>query len=125
MIFDEPSLTITGAAIREFIHPEDNRPLTLRECARIQTFPDWFRFQGNTSEKIKQIGNAIPPLLAEIFAMHLLVNYGFEETKCTSSGRLFAHTLTKATAMSPALTKTDNMLQGLYKTKNPQLSLFG
>ena len=125
LIFDEPSLTITGAAIREFIHPEDNRPLTLRECARIQTFPDWFRFQGNTSEKIKQIGNAIPPLLAEIFAMHLLVNYGFEETKCTSSGRLFAHTLTKATAMSPALTKTDNMLQGLYKTKNPQLSLFG
>ena len=125
LIFDEPSLTITGAAIREFIHPEDNRPLTLRECARVQTFPDWFRFQGNTSEKIKQIGNAIPPLLAEIFAMHLLVNYGFEETKCTSSGRLFAHTLTKATAMSPALTKTDNMLQGLYKTKNPQLSLFG
>ncbi len=125
LIFDEPSLTITGAAIREFIHPEDNRPLTLRECARIQTFPDWFRFQGNTSEKIKQIGNAIPPLLAEIFAMHLLVNYGFGETKCTSSGRLFAHTLTKATAMSPALTKTDNMLQGLYKTKNPQLSLFG
>ncbi|MCE2433298.1 MAG: DNA cytosine methyltransferase [Candidatus Latescibacteria bacterium] len=125
LIFDEPSLTITGAAIREFIHPEDNRPLTLRECARVQTFPDWFRFQGNTSEKIKQIGNAIPPLLAEIFAVHLLVNYGFGETKCTSSGRLFAHTLTKATAMSPALTKTDNMLQGLYKTKNPQLSLFG
>ena len=125
LIFDEPSLTITGAAIREFIHPEDNRPLTLRECARIQTFPDWFRFQGNTSERIKQIGNAIPPLLAEIFAMHLLVNYGFGETKRTSPGRLFAHTLTKATAMSPALTKTDNMLQGLYKKKNPQLSLFG
>ena len=114
LIFDEPSLTITGAAIREFIHPEANRPLTLRECARIQTFPDWFRFQGNTSEKIKQIGNAIPPLLAEIFAVHLLVNYGFGETRCTSPGRLFAHTLTKATAMSPALTKTDNMLQELY-----------
>ena len=125
LIFDEPSLTITGAAVREFIHPEDNRPLTLRECARIQTFPDWFRFQGNTSERIKQIGNAIPPLLAEIFAVHLLANYGFEETKRTSPGRLFAHTLTKATAMSPALTKTDNMLQELYKRKNPQLSLFG
>lgn len=125
LIFDEPSLTITGAAIREFIHPEDNRPLTLRECARIQAFPDWFRFQGNTSERIKQIGNAIPPLLAEIFAVHLLVNYGFGETTRTSPGELFAHTLTKATAMSPALTKTDNMLQGLYKRKNPQLSLFG
>ncbi len=125
LIFDEPSLTITGAAIREFIHPEDNRPLTLRECARIQAFPDWFRFQGNTSERIKQIGNAIPPLLAEIFAVHLLDNYGFRETTRISPGGLFAHTLTKATAMSPALTKTDNMLQGLYKRKNPQLSLFG
>ncbi len=123
LIFDEPSLTITGAAVREFIHPKYNRPLTLRECARIQTFPDWFRFQGNTSEKITQIGNAIPPLLAEIFAMHLLINYGFREATRSSPSRLFAHTLTKATAMSPALTKTDNMLQGLYKRKNPQLSL--
>ena len=48
--FDEPCLTITGAATREFIHPEENRPLTIRECARIQTFPDWFDFCGNPVE---------------------------------------------------------------------------
>ncbi len=114
LIFDEPSLTITSAAIREFIHPENNRPLTLRECARIQTFPDWFRFQGNASERIKQIGNAIPPLLAQMFAVHLRANYGFDEVGHNSPGQLFAHTLTKATTMSPALAKTDRMLRGLY-----------
>ena len=125
LIFDEPSLTITGVAIREFIHPKDNRPLTLRECARIQTFPDWFRFKGNASDRIKQIGNAIPPLLAQIFAVHLRVHCGFDDVGRNAQGRLFAHTLTKASAMSPALAKTDLRLRGLYEKTAPQLSLFG
>src|SRR5208283_1510731 len=64
LVLDEPSLTITSAATREFIHPTEQRTLTIRECARIQTFPDYFEFVGSQGDKIQQIGNAIPPLLA-------------------------------------------------------------
>lgn len=42
LIYDEPSLTITSAAIPEFVHPLKDKTLTLRECARVQTFPDNF-----------------------------------------------------------------------------------
>ncbi len=110
LFFDEPSLTITGAATREFIHPEADRPLTIREAARIQTFPDDFRFLGTTAEKIQQIGNAIPPLLSYILANHIQDNYGFDETHNQIPGRLLGFTLTKANAMSPALKITEQRL---------------
>jgi DNA (cytosine-5)-methyltransferase 1 len=110
LFFDEPSLTITGAATREFIHPEADRPLTIREAARIQTFPDDFRFLGNNSEKIQQIGNAIPPLLSYILANHIKDNYGFDEVYNHLPGRLLGFTLTKAGAMSPALKITEQRL---------------
>ena len=48
---DQPSKAITGGARSEFLHPTENRNLTLRECARIQTFPDSFRFIGLASER--------------------------------------------------------------------------
>jgi len=52
------------------IHPEYNRALTLREAARIQTFPDDYIFKGNDTEKRIMIGNAVPPLFAkELIAM--------------------------------------------------------
>ncbi len=105
----EPCLTITGAATREFIHPEANRPLTIRECARIQTFPDSFVFQGNSSQKIQQIGNAIPPMLARIFAEHIRDDYGFTRKK-NHKGKLLGYLLTKAEGMSPALKRTDMLL---------------
>ena len=48
-----------------YIHPDQPRTLSIREAARLQTFPDWFRFAGPPSNRFAQIGNAVPPLLAE------------------------------------------------------------
>ena len=47
-----------------YIHPRQGRTISIREAARIQTFPDWFRFAGQPSLRFRQIGNAVPPLLA-------------------------------------------------------------
>lgn len=59
----EPSFCITGD-MRKVFHYSQNRALTCRELARIQTFPDYFIFKGNTGKVQQQIGNAVPPLLA-------------------------------------------------------------
>lgn len=64
---DEPSLTLTCAPAQkqtERCHPIETRPLTIREYARIQTFPDNWEFVGSLSDKYKQIGNAVPVNLA-------------------------------------------------------------
>lgn len=110
---DEPCLTITGAATRELIHPEYDRPLTIREAARIQTFPDNFKFYGNPSQKIKQIGNAIPPMLAKTIGLYIKSTYGFEKVKEPIEGELLGFVLTKAGAMSPALKRTDELLHNI------------
>jgi DNA (cytosine-5)-methyltransferase 1 len=54
-----------------YIHPEEHRTLTVREAARIQTFPDAFRFSGTRSDAFRQIGNAVPPWLGEAAARAL------------------------------------------------------
>jgi DNA (cytosine-5)-methyltransferase 1 len=54
-----------------YIHPEQHRTLSIREAARIQTFPDWFRFTGQPTIRFRQIGNAVPPLLAEAIGMQI------------------------------------------------------
>ena len=64
---DEPSLTLTCAPAQkqtERCHPTETRPLTVREYARIQTFPDYWQFCGSLSAQYKQIGNAVPVNLA-------------------------------------------------------------
>lgn len=66
--WDEPCLTLTCAPAQkqtERCHPDETRPFTVREYARIQTFPDDWIFEGSMTSQYKQIGNAVPVNLAE------------------------------------------------------------
>lgn len=66
--WDEPCLTLTTSPSQkqtDRCHPEETRPFTIREYARIQTFPDNWEFIGGVSSQYKQIGNAVPVKLAE------------------------------------------------------------
>lgn len=61
--WDEPCLTLTCSPAQkqtERCHPDETRPFTVREYARIQTFPDNWQFEGSLAQKYKQIGNAVP-----------------------------------------------------------------
>ena len=66
--WDEPCLTLTCSPAQkqtERCHPDETRPFTVREYARIQTFPDEWKFAGSVSQQYKQIGNAVPVNLAK------------------------------------------------------------
>ena len=65
---NKPSPTLVPGHSAFPIHPWLNRQLTIREAARIQTFPDEIEFLGSTGQQCKQVGNAFPPMAAEIFA---------------------------------------------------------
>ncbi|MDJ1122838.1 DNA (cytosine-5-)-methyltransferase [Olsenella sp. YH-ols2217] len=89
MAWDEPCLTLTCAPAQkqtERCHPSETRPLTVREYARIQTFPDAWDFQGNLAQQYRQIGNAVP------------VNLGYHVARCVL-------------AMLGAVPRTDDMLE--------------
>ena len=70
---DRPSVTIRTEFFKpekgRYLHPTANRPITHREAARIQSFPDGFSFTGSKVEIARQIGNAVPPLLAHAIAL--------------------------------------------------------
>ncbi|WP_290375658.1 DNA cytosine methyltransferase [uncultured Duncaniella sp.] len=74
----EPSSTVTSHCLDEFVHPLYDRALTVRECARLQSFPDSYIFHGpflvphitkDVQDKYEQIGDAVPPLLAYAWGM--------------------------------------------------------
>lgn len=85
--WDEPCLTLTCAPAQkqtERCHPDETRPFSVREYARIQTFPDNWEFSGSLTSQYAQIGNAVPVNLAEAMGRAIvrsLNNYFRENTK--------------------------------------------
>ena len=79
--WEEASPTVTSHCLDEFVHPEQNRALTVRECARLQSFPDSYDFVGGPylvahddrtqQDKYEQIGDAVPPLLAYAWGIQI------------------------------------------------------
>ncbi len=65
LIYSEPSVVIGNYRKNMLIHPLQNRGLSVREAARLQSFPDTFEFTGSIGFQQQQVGNAVPPLLAE------------------------------------------------------------
>ncbi|HHU83781.1 MAG TPA: DNA cytosine methyltransferase [Clostridiales bacterium] len=75
MSWDEPSLTLTTAPDMkqtERCHPEETRPFTIREYAKIQSFPDDWIFSGGITSQYKQIGNAVPVTLAKYMGLSMI-----------------------------------------------------
>jgi DNA (cytosine-5)-methyltransferase 1 len=73
--WDRPGFTIRTEFFKpekgRYLHPKAHRPITHREAARIQSFPDSFTFEGSKIEVARQIGNAVPPLLGKALALHI------------------------------------------------------
>jgi DNA (cytosine-5)-methyltransferase 1 len=75
LAWDDLSRSITAHIAKDgywYIHPEQHRTLTVREAARVQTFPDHFRFAGSRSHQFAQIGNAVPPAVGQAIGGALL-----------------------------------------------------
>lgn len=81
MVYDKPAYTLTTRlntpSVGRITHPVQNRTITPREAARIQSFPDDYRFIGDITSVGMQIGNAVPPILAEKIGLRI-VNIFFE-----------------------------------------------
>lgn len=104
---DGLSRTITAHIAKDgywYIHPRQNRTLTVREAARLQTFPDRFRFAGPPSAAFRQIGNAVPPAVSE----HL--------------GRAIRASLSSARPAAPSTQEVAGMLAGWFAVL-PRLSV--
>lgn len=86
--YDEPSGTVVNVRKSMWIHPEKDRAISIREAARLQTFPDSFVFCGSKDQQYQQVGNAVPPIMAKSIAKKLakLLNQGLE-TQGENSGR--------------------------------------
>jgi len=96
--WDEPCLTLTCSPAQkqtERCHPEETRPFTVREYARIQTFPDDWKFNGSTSQQYKQIGNAVPVNLAKEIGYSLIkfLNSYYEKSNKEEVSTSFANVI--------------------------------
>ena len=102
LVGDHPSKTITSGARTEFVHPTDDRYLTLRECVRLQTFPDSFEFIGTQAEQTLLVGNAVPPTLGRFVGRCLAADLRTQSDGALP-GALLSFIPTLSVGMSPAL----------------------
>ena len=72
LCYSAPSGTVINVRKSMWIHPTVDRAVSVREAARLQTFPDSFRFWGTKDAQYQQVGNAVPPMLAEAIARQIL-----------------------------------------------------
>lgn len=88
--WDRPAFTIRTEFFKpekgRYLHPSEHRPITHREAARLQTFPDAFKFVGSKISIAKQIGNAVPPLLAAHVARSVCAIVEASRIGCTDDG---------------------------------------
>ena len=95
---EEAAPTLTSHCLDEFIHPTQNRALTVRECARLQSFPDCYNFVGGpfiaphiyrtVQDKYEQIGDAVPPLLAYAWGKKIISILKGENNDLESNSRI-------------------------------------
>lgn len=129
LALDEPSLTLTCSPAQkqtERCHPLYTRPLTIREYARIQTFPDNWIFQGTLSEQYKQIGNAVPVNMAWAIGRSLIRLFNdieaiapSDEKNCDAEVAKIVNQQSKLITKKDKKTQTSSVLHSIK-----QLSLF-
>lgn len=125
LIAKEPSKAITSFARSEFVHPTEDRFLTIRECARIQTFPDTYEFHGRPADQALLIGNAVPPVFGEALGRHLLAQMAAAKGR-KKEGALLSFVPTASEGQSPALKATTVLVTSKFVPANQngvQLSL--
>jgi len=114
LFWDRPAITIThyarNPASGRYTHPEQDRGLTAREAARLQSFPDGFEFAGKSDDIYRQIGEAVPPLLAAAIATNVLIEL---VSKTPSEEELMNN---PASIESPVSSSYSSVIAGL-KTK--------
>lgn len=111
---DEPSKAITGGSLHDFLHPSEDRSLTLREAARLQTFPDEFDFVGSQAERIQMVGNSVPPGMAETVGRSLLGRLPERTKRPMGCGELITFVPTLSTGMSPSLEAASQMVMNEF-----------
>ncbi len=87
--YDEPSGTVVNVRKSMWIHPTLNRAISIREAARLQTFPDSFVFCGSKDKQYQQVGNAVPPIMAKSIAKKLasILNKNLRKDENGSGGQ--------------------------------------
>jgi len=96
--YTEPARTVTNVRKAMWVHPVLHRAISVREAARLQSFPDDYHFEGRKNDQYQQVGNAVPPLLARAVGEVVAAMVGRTPTT-TLSGELSKH---------PSLFETDN-----------------
>ena len=71
MDYDAPSSIVVNVRQSMWVHPTLDRAISVREAARLQTFPDSFVFCGSKDKQYQQVGNAVPPIMAKAIAKKL------------------------------------------------------